>query len=59
MTQPEVKKLFGEPTRVARQILFRRYLEQWVYDGAQPIRIEFNGLRGQEPRICNFEQPGN
>jgi hypothetical protein len=59
MTQAEVKKLYGEPSRVARQILFRRHLEQWVYDGAQPLRIEFNCLRGQEPRVFNFEQTGN
>jgi hypothetical protein len=59
MTQAEVKKIYGEPARVARQILFRRHLEQWVYDGAQSIRIEFNCLRGQEPRVFNFEQAGN
>jgi hypothetical protein len=59
MTQAEVKKLHGEPSRVARQILFRRHLEQWVYDGAQPLRIEFNCLRGQEPRVVNFDQAGN
>jgi hypothetical protein len=59
MTQTEVKKLFGEPARVARQILFRRHLEQWVYDGAQPVRIEFNCLRGQEPRVFNFDPTAN
>ncbi len=59
MTQTDVKKLFGEPSRVARQILFRRYLEQWVYDGAHPLRIEFNCLRGQEPRVFNVDEAGN
>ena len=40
-----------EPKRVARQILYRRYLEQWVYDGPEAMRIEFDCPRGQEPKV--------
>lgn len=32
MPAEEVKKVCGPPSRVARQVLFRRYLEQWQYD---------------------------
>jgi hypothetical protein len=51
MPQAEVRKLLGPPKRVARQILYRRYLEQWIYDGPKPVRIEFDCVRGKEPQI--------
>jgi hypothetical protein len=51
MTQDEVRRLLGPPKRMARQILYRRYLEQWVYEGANPVRIEFDCVRGKEPQI--------
>ena len=51
MSQAEVRKRLGPPKRVARQILYRRYLEQWIYDGPKPVRIEFDCVRGKEPQI--------
>jgi SmpA / OmlA family len=51
MTQDEVRRLLGPPKRVARQILYRRYLEQWVYEGGNAVRIEFDCVRGKEPQI--------
>ena len=51
MPQSEVQHLFGPPKRIARQILYRRYMEQWVYDGKKPVRIEFSCGRGEEPKI--------
>lgn len=50
-SQAEVRRLLGPPKRVARQILYRRYLEQWVYDGPNAVRIEFDCVRGKEPQI--------
>jgi hypothetical protein len=51
MTQADVRRLLGPPKQIARQILYRRYLEQWVYEGAKPVRIEFDCVRGKEPQI--------
>jgi hypothetical protein len=51
MSQDEVRRLLGPPKRVARQILYRRYLEQWVYEGPNAVRIEFDCVRGKEPQI--------
>jgi hypothetical protein len=51
MSQAEVRNLLGPPKHVARQILYRRYLEQWVYDGPNAVRIEFDCVRGREPQI--------
>lgn len=49
-TPTEVRALVGPPSRIARQILFRRHLEQWVYDDP-PLRVEFDCPRGEEPLV--------
>ncbi len=51
MTQADVRRVLGPPKHIARQILYRRYLEQWVYDGPNSVRIEFDCVRGKEPQI--------
>ncbi len=51
LSQAEVRQLLGPPQHVARQILYRRYLEQWLYDGPNAVRIEFDCVRGKEPQI--------
>ncbi len=55
MTRAEVQRLLGPPKRVARQILYRRYLEQWVYEGVNAGRIEFDCVRGKEPQILTVQ----
>jgi len=47
MTPAEVRQLLGTPTSISRQILFRRHLEQWLYDDPA-VRVEFNCVRGEE-----------
>ena len=47
----EVKRALGEPARVSRQVLYRRYLEQWGYDAPLPVRVEWEFAHGQEPRF--------
>src|ERR1700722_5188275 len=32
LTAEQVRQVLGAPKRVARQILYLRYFEQWVYD---------------------------
>jgi hypothetical protein len=51
MTATEVRRLRGEPDRIARQHLNRRYLEQWIYLHPTPLRVEFHGVKGQEARV--------
>jgi hypothetical protein len=62
VTQPgmgmaRVRELLGEPERVARQLLFRRHLEQWVYPGDGGGRVEFDCVRGEEPRVIAVLRP--
>jgi hypothetical protein len=52
LSPPDVQKKLGRPPKhVARQILYHRYLEQWVYDSPYFIRIEIECQRGQKPHI--------
>jgi len=59
MTPDEVRQLLGAPRQIARQILYHRYREQWVYDAAVPVRITFDCTRGQKPQLLSYsEAPG-
>ncbi len=55
LSQEDVRKRLGPPRGVARQILYRRYLEQWVYDGPKSCRIEFECVRGKAPQILTIQ----
>lgn len=59
MTPGEVRTLLGEPRRVARQILYHRYLEQWVYDAPASIRVEFDCPGGQPARLVSATSDGH
>ena len=50
MTTDEVKRHLGPPPRTARQILFRRHLEQWHYDYPAGW-VEFQCAKGEEPFV--------
>lgn len=56
MSQDEVRKLLGQPPRVARQILYHRHLEQWLYDKPVSVRLEFDCLRGKESQLISIQQ---
>jgi hypothetical protein len=47
----EVQELLGTPTQVARQVLYRRYLEQWTYDRPVRLCVVFDCLKGQDPLL--------
>jgi hypothetical protein len=51
MTPEQVREALGTPRRIGRQILYQRYLEQWVYDSPRPLRLEFDCRRGQLPSL--------
>jgi hypothetical protein len=58
-TPREVLEIFGEktPKAVARQVFFRRYYEQWVFD--QPVRIVvvFDCIKGKEAKLLSLFVP--
>lgn len=53
MAQSDVRRRLGPPRHMARQILYRRYLEQWVYEAPRNLRIEFDCPRGQPARVLH------
>ncbi len=57
MTPYQVRGRLGPPKRVGRQILYKRYLEQWTYDGPGPLIVEFDCVKGQEAHVLNVHQP--
>ncbi|HYT95468.1 MAG TPA: hypothetical protein VEL76_42510 [Gemmataceae bacterium] len=52
-TPEEVKEVLGPPQQTARQILYRRYLEQMLYDDPLPLCVVFDCVQGQDPRLLN------
>jgi hypothetical protein len=58
MTPKQVREMLDEPTRISRQILHRRQLEQWYYDKPIPLWIEFNCVKGQEPYVLTVQGIG-
>ena len=51
MTPERVRQLVGRPNRIARQIFYHRYREQWLYDAPASIRLTFDCPRGQKPEL--------
>ena len=58
MTSEDVKRHLGEPDRRPRQILYRRYLEQWIYDEPAGLWVRIDCLKGQDPRVVTIHPPG-
>jgi hypothetical protein len=57
MTQEEVRITLKPPRRIARQVLYGRYLEVWYYDQPHPLWIEFEYRKGREMRVVNVQSP--
>lgn len=57
MTPEQVHQLVGSPKHIARQILYHRYREEWVYDTPVTVRITFDCPRGQKPQLLDRTDP--
>jgi hypothetical protein len=47
----EVTRLLGAPGRISRQVVAHRAVEQWHYGPPHSLRLTFECLRGQRPRL--------
>jgi hypothetical protein len=54
----EVRELLGPPQQILRQVLYRRYVEQWHYDTPLTLCVVLHALKGQEPRVQTVLLPG-
>ena len=52
MTMAEVKQVLQSPKHVTREVLFRRFIEEWHYD-EPACWIEFNCVRGELAYVQN------
>ena len=53
-TADDIRTLFGKPSRVSRQLLLHRHLEQWVYERPIRVRFQFNCIPGEEATLTRF-----
>lgn len=51
MTPEQVREWVGAPKRIARQILYHRSFEQWIYDHPHFARLKFDCPRGRKPQL--------
>jgi hypothetical protein len=57
MTAADVLAALGKPNQTARQILYRRYREQWYYDRLPGVWIELDCFKGQDPYVISVHKP--
>jgi hypothetical protein len=51
MTTHEVRRVLGPPIRIVREVLYRRHIEQWVYENPHPFRVKISCVRGEDPVV--------
>lgn len=56
MTPQQVRDRLGSPQRIARQILYHRHREQWIYDRPIAARLLFDCPRGQVPQLLWIQE---
>ncbi len=57
-TPAEVRELLGPPKQILRQVLYRRYVEQWHYDTPLTLCVVLHAQKGQEARVQTVLLPG-
>jgi hypothetical protein len=57
MTPDQVRQqMGGAPKHIARQLLYHRYREQWIYDAPNSVRLTFDCRRGQKPQLLSSSE---
>ena len=51
MPAADVQHLLGVPRRIVRQLLYRRHIEQWVYENPQEIRVQISWNPAEVPIV--------
>lgn len=49
----------GAPKRIVRQLLYRRHIEQWVYENPQEIRLQISWDPGDVPIVTGVIRSGS
>ena len=58
-TPKDVQEIFGEKTAktMVRQVFFRRYYEQWIYEKPVRIVVVFDCIKGKEAKLSKVFLP--
>jgi hypothetical protein len=56
MIANEVRQRLGPPVRIVREVLYRRHIEQWVYENPHHFRIQISCVRGEDPVVTGVIQ---
>jgi hypothetical protein len=59
MPAAEAQHQLGTPKRVVRQVVYRRHIEQWVYENPQEFRIQISWNPGEVPIVTGAIRPGS
>ena len=57
LTRAQLEKVFGPMVKkqVARQVCYRRYVEQWRISHPLPLRISWDCPKGQDPTLRSIQ----
>jgi hypothetical protein len=51
LTQLEVRRIHGVPSKISRQVVYRRCLEQWTYDPPVGLCFTWSIAHGETARL--------
>jgi len=55
----DVQHQLGAPKRIVREVLYRRHIEQWVYENPQEFRVQISWSPGEVPIVTGVIRPGS
>jgi hypothetical protein len=59
MPAAEVQHQLGAAKRIVRQVLYRRHIEQWVYENPQEFRVQISWNPGEVPIVTGVIRSGS
>jgi hypothetical protein len=59
MPAADLQHQLGAPKRIVRQVLYRRHIEQWVYENPHEFRIQISWNPGEVPIVTGVIRPGS
>lgn len=55
MSPDQIRTQLGPSRHINRQILYHRYVEQWIYEEPYFVRVEVDYVRGKKPHLLNVQ----
>lgn len=55
MSPENIRTMYGMPDKIARQVLFQRFIEQWLYK-KKGLRVAFDCFKGRDAIVVSAQQ---